>query len=233
MARKKVKKIERVFVKDEAYNILEENIINGNLKPNTRLKISDLSKKFGISKTPVREAILRLENEGLVLSKANQWTIVAPLKKETFEDIYPLVYTLEAYCLKDGFDKVDQELIDDLKEINEDIRKANQKDQQSEIWDLDNEFHNRLISLSDNTEVRPILKNLKKKIQRLELLFYKTKDIHQVPSSYTEHKGIIKALEEKDLDEALAQLKVNWINVLDKESLKKLKESDTYKDYFV
>ena len=50
MAQKRVKKIQRVFIKDEAYNILEENIVNGTLKPNTRLNITELSEKMGISK---------------------------------------------------------------------------------------------------------------------------------------------------------------------------------------
>lgn len=233
MIRHHVKKIERVLIKDEAYDILEENIINGTLKPNTRLKISELSERLGISKTPVREAILRLENEGLVVSKANQWTIVAPIKKDSVKDIYPLVYTLEAYCLRQAFPHIDDDVIQELQKINDEIRDANESNHQNAILALDNKFHNLIIDCSGNEEVKPILDSLKKKLQRLELLFYTSKDIHEIPSSFLEHESLIHALEQRDLDSALESLKVNWTNVFDKESLKRLTETDTYRDYFV
>ena len=73
MTKKDSNKIKRTFVKDEAYNIIHDQIIEGKLAPYTQLKISELSKELGISRTPVREAILKLENEDLVISKANQW----------------------------------------------------------------------------------------------------------------------------------------------------------------
>ena len=233
MIRHHVKKIERVLIKDEAYDILEENIINGTLKPNTRLKISELSERLGISKTPVREAILRLENEGLVVSKANQWTIVAPIKKDSVKDIYPLVYTLEAYCLRQAFPHIDEAVIQELQKINDEIRDANESNHQNAILALDNKFHNLIIDCSGNEEVKPILDSLKKKLQRLELLFYTSKDIHEIPSSFLEHESLIHALEQRDLDSALESLKVNWTNVFDKESLKRLTETDTYRDYFI
>ena len=144
-----------------------------------------------------------------------------------------MVYTLEAYCLKEAFPSIDKELIDKLKKLNEDIREANEKDHQKEILNLDNKFHDLIIERSGNQEVKPILANLKRKLRRIELLFYTSKDIHEIPSSYTEHEGLIRALENNDLDEALRFLKINWTNVFDKESLMKLKDTDTYREYFV
>lgn len=232
MAKINTKKIERVFVKDEAYNILEENIINGSLRPKTRLRINQLSESLGISRTPIREAILRLENEGLVMSKANQWTIVAPIRIDSIKDIYPLVYDLEAFCLKDGFDKVDDKLIEKLKIINAEIKEYNESQRQLQVIELDNEFHDHIIELSDNREIKPILDNLKKKIRRLEIIFYTSKSSSEPPSTYIEHTALIKALEERSLEKALDCLKVNWANVLDKKSLANLKSSDTYKDFF-
>ena len=75
----KIKKISRTFVKDEAYNLLAQRIINGELKPCERLRVQELSDDLGISRTPVREALLQLESEGLVMTKANRWTIVSPI----------------------------------------------------------------------------------------------------------------------------------------------------------
>ena len=121
MTKKDSNKIKRTFVKDEAYNIIHDQIIEGKLAPYTQLKISELSKELGISRTPVREAILKLENEDLVISKANQWTMVAPIRVERLKDIYPLIYDLEAYILRENFSKIDDSFIDKLTAINEKI----------------------------------------------------------------------------------------------------------------
>nr|WP_072513717.1 GntR family transcriptional regulator [Ndongobacter massiliensis] len=227
------KKIKRVFVKDEAYNMLEEAIVNGDLAPNARLKINELSETLGISRTPIREAILRLENEGLVISKANQWTIVAPIRIDSIKYIYPLVYDLEAFCLKDGFVKIDRNFTDELRKINALILEENQHSHQESLLELDNTFHNKIIQLSENIEVRPILDSLKRKLRRLETLFYKSKKINEPPSSYEEHLALIEALEEGDLQKSLKKLEINWTNVLDKDSLAQLRREDAYKDYFV
>lgn len=228
----KTKKIERVFVKDEAYNILEENIVSGKLKPNTRLKINELSESLGISRTPVREAVLRLENEGLIMSKANKWTIVAPIFVDSIKNIYPLVYDLEAFCLKEGFDRINETFIKELKAINEKIKEYNHDKRQVQVIQLDNEFHDHIISLSKNTEVKPILDNLKKRIRRLEIIFYTSKNAEELTSTYVEHSALIEALEERNLEKSLACLKVNWTNVLDKKSLAGLRNSDEYRDFF-
>lgn len=227
------KRIKRVFVKDEAYNMLEEAIVNGDLAPNARLKINELSETLGISRTPIREAILRLENEGLVISKANQWTIVAPIRIDSIKYIYPLVYDLEAFCLKDGFAKIDRNFTEELRKINAFILEENQHSHQERLLDLDNTFHNKIIQLSENIEVRPILDSLKRKLRRLETLFYKSKKINEPPSSYEEHLALIEAMEERDLQKALKNLEINWANVLDKDSLAQLRREDAYKDYFV
>lgn len=227
------KKIKRVFVKDEAYDMLEEAIVNGRLAPNARLKINELSETLGISRTPIREAILRLENEGLVVSKANQWTIVAPIRIDSIKYIYPLVYDLEAFCLKDGFAKIDRNFTEELRAINACILEANQQSHQDRLLELDNTFHDKIICLSDNIEVRPLLDSLKRKLRRLETLFYQSKSINEPPSSYDEHLALIEAMEEGDLEKSLKKLEINWANVLDKESLAQLRKEDAFKDYFV
>ena len=60
MTNNKTNKIKRTFVKDQAYNILHEQIINGNLKPYTQLKIADLSEELGISRTPIRLSLIHI-----------------------------------------------------------------------------------------------------------------------------------------------------------------------------
>ena len=210
MTTQKANKIKRTFVKDEAYNILHDKIISGELTPYTQLKISELSKELGISRTPVREAILRLENEDLVISKANQWTMVAPTKVERLKDIYPLVLELESYALRENFDQITDEFIDELEKINKQIRMEHMNENIMRVIELDDEFHDLIVGLSPNKEIKPIIDRLKKRIKRFEIGFYQAKDVHKAPSTYDEHLILIESLRERDLDKSLDALRKNW-----------------------
>lgn len=101
-------KINRTFIKDEVYDKLSNWIITGYLEPETKININDLSTSLGTSRTPVREAILKLENEGLIISKANRWTIVAPIDLDSSYYTYSVVASLEMLALEQSFDKIDE-----------------------------------------------------------------------------------------------------------------------------
>ncbi len=222
MTKKDSNKIKRTFVKDEAYNIIHDQIIEGKLAPYTQLKISELSKELGISRTPVREAILKLENEDLVISKANQWTMVAPIRVERLKDIYPLIYDLEAYILRENFSKIDDSFTAKLTAINEKIKEEHMKNNIMKVMELDNDFHDLIISLTENKEIKPILDRLKKRLKRFEICFYKAKDVHKAPSTYNEHKIIIENFKAKNLEGSLAALKKNWSTTITDESIEKI-----------
>lgn len=215
-------KIKRTFVKDEAYNILHDKIIKGELTPYTQLKISELSKELGISRTPVREAILRLENEDLVISKANQWTMVAPIKVERLKDIYPLVLELESYALRENFVHITDEFIDDLEKINKQIKMEHMNENITRVIELDDDFHDLIIGLSPNKEIKPIIDRLKKRVKRFEIGFYQAKDVHKAPSTYDEHLILIESLRERDLDKSLDALRKNWTTTITDESIEKI-----------
>ncbi len=119
--------IKRKFIKDEAYDLISKKIISGELKPKTRIRINEMSEALGISRTPVREAILRLEDEGLILSKANRWTMVAPINIDETLNIYPIISSLEQLALKIGFSNINDEVIEELENINENIKKIQSK----------------------------------------------------------------------------------------------------------
>lgn len=222
MTTQNANKIKRTFVKDEAYNILHDKIITGELTPYTQLKISELSKELGISRTPVREAILKLENEDLVISKANQWTMVAPIKVERLKDIYPLVLELESYALRENFNQITDEFIDELEKINKQIKMEHMNENITRVIELDDEFHDLIVGLSPNKEIKPIIDRLKKRIKRFEIGFYQAKDSHKAPSTYDEHLILIESLRKRDLDKSLDALRQNWTTTITDESIEKI-----------
>lgn len=213
-------KINRTFMKDEAYETLCNWIITGELKPNTKLKISELSELLGISRTPVREALLRLERDGLVLTKANSWTIVTPIDLNESDNIYSVILALEGLALRQLFSKVKESDIKELELLNEKLNRSAKSNNYLEILKDDNDFHDKLIELSENNEIPPIINSLKKRIQRIELYFFK--NVQKEINSYEGHKAIIEGLKEKNFEKSLEALSNNWKNNISiEENIKK------------
>lgn len=207
------RKIKRRFIKDEAYDIISKQIIRGDLKPRSRLRINDLSEDLGISRTPVREALLKLEDEGLVMTKANRWTMVAPININETLDIYPIISSLECLSLRLGFERIDDDVIKKLEEVNEEIKVQMKEKNQLGVLKLDEKFHKIIIDTSLNDEIYPIVEGLKRKVKRVEIYFFEiNKDQF---TTYEEHKKLIKHLKNKDLDKSLNALRKNWANTLD------------------
>lgn len=203
-------KINRTFIKDEVYDKLSNWIITGYLEPETKININDLSISLGTSRTPVREAILKLENEGLIISKANRWTIVAPIDLDSSYYTYSVVASLEMLALEQSFDKIDDIFIEELEIINAKLDLAYKKSDTMELLNCDNEFHDKFIYLSGNPELPAIIHPLKKKIQRVELSFFKDNDGKH--NTYSEHLKIIEAMKGNNLNLAKECLKRNWYN---------------------
>lgn len=203
-------KISRVFIKDEVYGIISDWIITGELAPESKININNLAKILNTSRTPVREAILRLENEGLVISKANRRTIVAPINLDELSYTYSVVASLEALALEQAFPKIDKEFIDHLEVLNQKLHDALNYDDKMRLIEIDNEFHDSIINLSGNYEIPPIIDSLKKKLRRAELSYFK--DVDRKTSTYLEHENLIEYLRNNDIDKALTSLKSNWYN---------------------
>ena len=203
-------KIDRTFIKDKAYETLCQWIITGELQPNTKLRVNELSELLGVSRTPVREALLRLEDDGLIITKANRWTIVAPINLDDSVNIYSVILSLETLALRQAFPKIKKTDLKELEFLNEKIITAIKNENYLEILKADNDFHNKIIELSGNNEIFPIIDSLKKRVQRIELYFFK--NVHEKKKSYEEHKIIIDALKDGNLEKSLEGLNNNWKN---------------------
>lgn len=215
-------KLKRLFMKDEVYNKLRNWIIIGKLEPGTKLRDQDLSDTLGISRTPIREALLRLENDGLVVTKANRWTLVSPIDLAEAESIYSIVWTLESLAVENAFHHITSTDIEKLEQLNEDLNKTMKTGNQFAALEADNAFHDKIVELSQNLELPKLLANLKVKIQRIEIRYFSNTD--SMHASYIEHQQIIEAFKENDLNRAVEALKANWKNSL--ERIKSTNQSD-------
>ncbi|MGF1523457.1 MAG: GntR family transcriptional regulator [Leptolyngbyaceae cyanobacterium] len=116
--------LNRVFLRDNVHQSLLRWIIEGVLEPGEKLKDKELAAQLGVSRTPVREALRKLEDEGLVETAANRWTRVAPIALQDAERIYPIIQALETLALTLAFPKLSALNMCQMRDANHQLKAA-------------------------------------------------------------------------------------------------------------
>ena len=203
-------KIQRTFVRQEAYLKIRNWILDGTLAPGAQVRDKELAEQLGVSRTPIREALLRLEDEGLVQTKPNRSTLVSTIDFHSAFHLYSIVWTLERLALTQAFGSITDLHIQAMIEANERFLQKMTGRNRIAALDADYDFHSVYVKLSANKELEKVISELKQKLKRLDLYYFdKIKD---AALSYEEHSQIIKALQKKDLFLALNAVEDNWKN---------------------
>lgn len=199
-------------MREEVYNTLLKWIMEGVLRPGEKILDKYLAERLGVSRTPVREALRRLEDKELIESSANRWTRVAEVSLEETERIYPIIWTLEELALSQVFEDITDDDLKQMEAVNATMKKAvHDKDPVKASW-ADVEFHRVYIEKTKNFHLVSILHDLKIKYRRAEITYFG--GCNYAADSLAEHERILEALREKDLKKALEQIRRNWQNSL-------------------
>jgi len=202
------KKLKRTFVREEAYTIIRDWIVDGTLKPNQQLRDKELAEQLGVSRTPIREALLRLEDEGFVQTKPNRSTTVSPIDATEVFHLYSIGWTLEQLAMKQIFEHLADDHLQMMETVNLKLKKAITEGNQIEAVECDNEFHEIFIGISQNKELKRILTGVRQKLKRVELYYFDlVEDVH---FSHEEHLRIIEAIRQKNLSVVLNEIEQNW-----------------------
>lgn len=206
------KPINRFSMREEVYNTLLDWIMEGILRPGEKVLDKDLAERLGVSRTPVREAIRRLEDKGLIESAANKWTRVARVSIEEPKKFYPIIWTLEELALEQGMEKLCEKDFELMDRLNTKIAKAVNDGDAIKASLTDTEFHNVYIEKSGNQHLIDILQDLKIKFRRVEVTYFGGSACAMV--SVEEHAAILEALRNKDSEGAKSIVRQNWVNSL-------------------
>jgi DNA-binding GntR family transcriptional regulator len=204
----KTELLSRTFMRDDVYRSIREWIVIGDLEPGEKLKDKELAAQLGVSRTPVREALRKLEDEGLVETAANRWTQVAPITIRDAECIYPIIQTLEGLALKFAFPKMSARYIRRMQDANSELKAALNSNDSYAAMVSDAAFHQVLIDAAENPELNIILDQLKVKYKRIELAYFSHADL--LLASFEEHEMLISALKTKNFKAANLALDSNW-----------------------
>ncbi len=201
-------RLSRPAVKDEVYSALLEWIVGGTLEPNERVRDKELAEALGVSRTPVREALQRLEDVGLVETSASRWTRVAPLNVEQAGEVYPVVWSLEALAVELGGRQLTDEDLRAMEEANARLERALETGEALDASNADREFHNVLVNRGQNGELARVVDELKIKIRRLEVAYFGGCALAE--RSVAEHRAILRDLMSGELEQAANRVKENW-----------------------
>lgn len=205
------------------YRKLRELIVRGQLAPGTRIVETDVAQRLGVSRTPVRGALQRLQQEGYILdspSLQQSRPTVAPLTREDARELFSIVAEIEGLAARFAAQRPAAErekLVGDLTAINDQFRKAADAKQQNHnrLWELDEKFHRCYVEVGAGPRLRALHDAVKPQAERYERIYVSLLSRDLTPS-VAEHLTIIKAIKGGNADVAQQAVQNNWRNAADR-----------------
>lgn len=194
------------LLRDDIYAHIRGVIIHGGLAPGQRLQDKEIALALGVSRTPVREAIRRLQDEGLVVAEASRWTKVAPVTSDTADQLYPIIGALERLAVTLG--SWDHSRLEELSAANQRLADAVAAGDQVTASQADAQFHQLLTQASGNPHLHTLTKDLKVHIHRVEVVYFG--GAAAGARSVAEHQAVISALAAGNIRQAADAIEENW-----------------------
>jgi DNA-binding GntR family transcriptional regulator len=202
--------IARAPLRSEVRKLLLEEILRGDLAPAAGITEAELSARIGVSRTPLREALLALEREGFLTATPGRGFSVRPLTRADAEEIYPVLWTLEGLALRLAWPIARPRQLE-LEQANRRLESA-RRDPLIALA-RDREWHSLLLADCRNRRLLASIANLKDQASRYEDAFMRHSS--QVITSVKQHRDIQAAIRRDALDDALRLLEENWRVSLD------------------
>ena len=195
-------KIKRAKTLDEvAYGHIKRAIITGGFDPGTFLAEVQLAQELGISKTPVREAMRRLQQERFLVNIPFEGYYAADISVHDILEMYQLRQLLECFLVRETVDMFSEGELDDLQSTLDAADEALATGNPERFVDLNRTFHHAFDRKYDNQRISDVLTNLDEHVQRI--LLYEFRDQpHYFLTSHQEHYLILGAIRERDKEAA-------------------------------
>ena len=188
-------------LRDVVFETLRQAILRGELKPGERLMEIHLAQKLGVSRTPVREAIRKLELEGLVLMIPRKGAVVAEITVSDLQDVLEVRMALEELAVKLAINSITPKQLVEIKQLSEDFKKTLHGEDVGACAQADMRFHEAIYNATGNGRLIQILNNLREQMYRYRMEYLKDRQTYTL--LVKEHEEILMALEQKDQQMAL------------------------------
>ena len=205
-----VKMNEYLPLRDVVFNTLRQAILKGELAPGERLMEIQLAQKLGVSRTPIREAIRKLELEGLVLMIPRRGAEVARISEKSLKDVLEVRRSLEELAIELACQRMTEEDMQALEEAQKAFKAAIEQGDAMKIAETDEAYHDVIYYSTRNKRLVQILNNLREQMYRYR--FEYIKDFSQHERLVEEHKVIYESIVKKDKETASNMAKVHIDN---------------------
>ncbi len=188
-------------LRDVVFNTLRQAILRGELKPGERLMEIQLANKLGVSRTPIREAIRKLELEGLVLMIPRRGAEVAEITEKSLRDVLEVRRALEELSVQLACDRITEEQIEELKVAAKEFERVLKSGDVTAYAEADVKFHDIIYFATDNQRLIALLYNLREQMYRYRVEYLKRSEVHE--KLLAEHQYIIEMLESRNREKAV------------------------------
>lgn len=197
-------------LRDVVFNTLRQAIITGEFAPGERLMEISLANRLGVSRTPVREAIRKLELEGLVIMIPRKGAQVARITEKNLRDVIEIRTVLEEFAAVLACERIDQARLHDLRQAHEDFIRSVENGDILDIVDKDETFHDTIFRATNNDRLISIINNLREQFYRYRMEY--VKDIRQRSNLVEEHRELLDAISSRDSIKAKELMKTHLLN---------------------
>jgi DNA-binding GntR family transcriptional regulator len=207
------------------YEQIFKMIVYGRLAPGARIAEGPLAERLGVSRTPVREALQRLRQEGLLIEVGGGAGLrgrlaVAPLQRERMEELYTLAAAIEALAVR-GISNMDAPQREKLAKRLEGIERAfhaaarRRTPEFDHLFELHQAFHRALVEAAAGPETRAVLRTVKSQMDRYEW-FYAPMAGPDFTPTRREHAAIVRAVRRGNALELQRAVRTNWLNAAER-----------------
>ncbi len=197
-------------LRDVVFNTLRQAILTGELKPGERLMEIHLANRLGVSRTPIREAIRKLELEGLVTMIPRKGAEVAQITEKSMSDVLEVRRAMDALCAELACERITDEELSQLKDACARFEQAVHTEDIKKIAQADVELHDIILQATGNNRLIQLVNNLSEQMYRYR--FEYIKDFSQHEKLVEEHRIIYESLLGKDKERACEAAKIHIDN---------------------
>lgn len=183
-------------LRDVVFNTLREAILKGEIKPGERLMELQLAAKLGVSRTPIREAIRMLEQEGLAVTVPRRGAEVAKMTEKDMQDVLQVREALDELAASIACELITEEELEQLEQAMRDFESAARTKDIKRIADTDMVFHDIIYQATRNPKLVNILNNLREQMYRYRVEYLKGEENY--PVLLKEHREILAGFRAKD-----------------------------------
>ena len=197
----------RTLLRDRAYVVLRDAIVDGTLEPGEQLREVELEKWLGVSRTPIREALLRLQRSGLVVTRPGHSTAVAPLDDRAVHDAQPVIATMHALAVRLAVPALGADQISAMRAANQEFADALDRPDVDAALAADDVLHQVCVDAAANPALSDIIDRYSAVLRRIERVRFSSAAGRD---SVELHEAMIDACADGDADEAARVALATW-----------------------